>query len=180
MKLILTPFMYLAGLGLVLSLIVHVSAFLGLPQPFGEISWGLHIGIFVVWIPAVNIMNSLVKGFKQKDLWKAALRACPNWVKYLSYFFFGYGILNFALYALTDLNCGSGRGSGDGTSSNVYRGFSGHWMAFYWTAIAVLYSAIHAKEHDKARKCLNGHPVTPSAKFCKECGSKIIEHGDIR
>ena len=78
MEFILTPFMYLAGLGLVLSLIVHISALLGMPSPFGEIVWGLHIGIFIVWIPSVIVMNSLVKDFKQKDLWKAALRACPK------------------------------------------------------------------------------------------------------
>jgi len=175
MEFILTPFMYLAGLGLVLSLIVHISALLGLPSPFGAISWGLHIGIFVVWIPAVIVMNSLVKDFKQKDLWKAALRACPKWMKYLTYFFFGYAILNFVLFVIMDISDGSGKGSGSGTPSNVYRGFSGHWMAFYCVAMAILYSAIHVKEHDEARRCPNGHPVGPSAKFCEECGTKIVE-----
>ena len=178
MEFILTPFMYLAGFGLVLSLFVHISALLGLPSPFGEIAWGLHFGIFVVWIPVVIVMNSLTKDFKNRDLWKAALRACPKWMKYLTYFFFGYAILNFILFAIIDI--GGGRGGGVGTPSNVYRGFSGHWMAFYCAAMAILYSAIHMKEHDEARRCPNRYPVSPSAKFCEECGSKIIEHQDIR
>ncbi len=178
MEFILTPFMYLAGLGLVLSLIVHVSALLGMRSPFGEIAWCLHIGVFVVWLPAIIVMNSLTKDFKNKDLWKAALRACPKWMKNLTYFFFGYAILNFILFAILDI--GGRKGSGSGTPSNVYRGFSGHWMAFYCAAMAILYSAIHVKGHDEARRCPNGHPVSPSAKFCEECGSNIIEHQNIR
>ena len=174
MELVLAPFMYLAGLGLILSLIVHISALLGMPSPFGENSWGLHIGIFIVWIPAVIAMRSLVKDFKQKDLWKAALRACPNWMKYLTLFFFGYAILNFVLFAVIDIS------GGKGTPTNVYRGFSGHWMAFYSAAMAILYSAIHVKEHDSARRCPNGHPVGQSAKFCEECGSKIIDPLEFR
>jgi hypothetical protein len=51
-------------------------------------------------------------------------------------------------------------------------------MAFYFTAMAILYSAIHDKEHDAARRCPNGHPVSPSAMYCEECGLKVIEAQD--
>ena len=100
MKVILKLFMYLAGFGLVLSLIVHLTALFGMPSPFGEIAWGLHFGIFIVWIPAVITFQSLAKDFKQKDLWKASLRACPKWMKYSTYFFFVYAIFNFILFIL--------------------------------------------------------------------------------
>jgi len=173
MKTILTPFMYLAGIGLVLSVIVHISALLGITPPLGEVSWVLHVGIFIVWLPAVIVANRLVKDFKQKDFWKAALRACPKWMKNLTYFFFGYAILNFILFLV--LEAGSGNSKGSGTPSTVFRGFSGHWMVFYCVAMAILYSAIHIEQHDAARRCPVGHPVSPSAKFCEECGSKIIE-----
>lgn len=172
--------MYLAGLGLILSLIVHVSALLGMQSPFGEISWGLHMGIFIVWIPTVIVASKLVKDFKQKDFWKAALRACPKWMKNLTYFFFGYAIFNFVLFIILEIGTGDSKGGGSGTPSNVFRGFSGHWMAFYSVAMAGLYSAIHIEEHDDARRCLNGHPVSPSAKFCEECGSKIIESQKLK
>jgi len=175
MKAILTPFMYLTGIGLVLSLIVHISALLGRHSPFGEVAWGLHVGIFIVWIPAVISANTLVKEFKQKDFWKAALRACPKWMKNLTYFFFGYAILNFILFAIMLIGSGNASGGENSTPSNVFRGFSGHWMAFYSAALAILYSAIHVKEHDEARRCPSGHRVSPSAKFCEECGSEIIE-----
>src|SRR5437870_7027920 len=38
----------------------------------------LFIGIFVVWLPTVLLLNTLTRDFKQKDLWKAALRGCPR------------------------------------------------------------------------------------------------------
>lgn len=180
MKNILTPFMYLAALGLLLSIIVHVLSLLGMPSPLGENSWGLHIGIFIVWLPTVLVANKLVKDFKQEDFWKAALRACPQWMKNLTYFFFGYAILNFVIFMISDFVSGSSAKGQGNTTSNVFRGFSGHWMAFYCVAMATLYSAIHIGEHDETRRCLNGHPVSPSASFCEQCGAKVIERHGIR
>jgi len=173
--------MYLAAMGLVLSVIVHVLSFLGLPSPLGEYSWGLHVGIFVVWLPTVLVANNMVKDFKQKDFWKAALRACPKWMKNLTYFFFGYAFLNFVIFIISDAAGGvSGKSEGSSTPTNVFRGFSGHWMVFYCVAMATLYSAIHVEEHDETRRCSNGHPVSPSAKFCEQCGAKVIERQELR
>jgi hypothetical protein len=38
-------------------------------------------GIFVVWFPTILVMNGLTRDFKQMDLWKAALRGCPSWMR---------------------------------------------------------------------------------------------------
>ena len=57
----------------------------------------------------------------------------------------------------------------------VVRGFSGHWMAFYSAAAAVLYSATHAVDRDQGRRCGNGHAVGPLALFCEQCGQPVIE-----
>ena len=180
MKIILTPFMYLAAIGLILSIIVHVLSLIGMASPLGENSWGLHIGIFVVWLPTVLVANRMVKEFKQKDFWKAALRACPKWMKNLTYFFFGYAILNFVIFIILNVT-GATSGINEGnTPTNVFRGFSGHWMVFYCVAMATLYSAIHVEEHDETRRCFNGHPVSPSAKFCEQCGARVIEGQELR
>ena len=175
MNIVLTPLMYLAGLGLILSVIVHVLSLFGMPSPFGETSWVLHGGIFVVWLPTVLALNKLGKDFKRKEIWKAALRACPKWMKNMTYFLFGYAILNFAVFIISDFTGGGSTGDHGDTPAIVFRGFSGHWMAFYCVAMATLYTAIHAKEHDEARKCQNGHPVSPAARFCEECGARVIE-----
>jgi hypothetical protein len=45
--------MFVAGAGFCLSLIAHLLALFGVAMPGGGIVWLLHVGIFVVWIPAV-------------------------------------------------------------------------------------------------------------------------------
>jgi hypothetical protein len=92
--------MVLAATGLIASLIVHMSALLGMPSPLGEESWVLHIGIFVVWLPAVLVLQSLSGEFKQKDLWRAALRGCPDWMRRIIWGFFAYAMVNFLVFAV--------------------------------------------------------------------------------
>jgi hypothetical protein len=171
--LVLTPFLLLSVIGLVLSLIAHTAALLGLPQPLGAAAGGLHMGIFVVWLPAVLVSNRLVADYKQKDYWKAALRGCPQWMRRMMFAFCGYVVVNF----LTLIAVAPPRGVGGGANAPtvVFRGFSGHWMAFYSAAAAVLYSAIVGARSDPARRCPNGHPVSLSASFCESCGAAIAE-----
>ncbi len=171
-KILLTPFIALSAAGLILSVIVHVIALSGHQVPFGELAWGLHIGIFVVWFPAVLVSMRLTRDFKQKDLWKAALRGCPAWMKYMTYFFFGYAFINFALFAFS--TTGMPKESSPSTATAL-RGFSGHWMVFYSAAMSMLYSATQADLVDKQRRCRNGHAVSPLAKFCEECGAQVID-----
>jgi hypothetical protein len=172
MAIILTPFIVLAAIGLTLSLVAHGCALLGLPQPLGGAAWGLHIGVFVVWLPAVLVSTRLVRDFKQKDFWKAALRGCPNWMRWITYGFFFYAIINFITFMFAAP--GGQRAPNAPAPPDVFRGFSGHWMAFYSAAIAIMYSAIVVAQHDTARRCPSGHPVSPSADFCENCGAKII------
>jgi hypothetical protein len=96
MKIILTLFMYAAACGLVLSFVEHVSALFAWPSPLGESSGYLSFGIFVVWFPTVLVAIRLAKDFKQQDFWKAVLRACPRWMKYATFFFFGYAFVIFS------------------------------------------------------------------------------------
>ena len=53
-----------------------------------------------------------------KDVWKAALQGCPQWLRRLVWITFAYAIGNFILFATT--------GSDD--DADTLRGFSGHWM----------------------------------------------------
>jgi len=175
MAILLTPFIVLAAIGLILSLIAHGCALLGLPQPLGGAAWGLHVGIFVVWLPVVLVSTQLTRDYKRKDFWKAVLRGCPKWMRWMTYAFFIYAIINFFTFVTAAPAAPQAP-----TPAVVFRGFSGHWMAFYFAAIAVLYSAVVVARRDPARRCPNGHPVCPSADFCEKCGAEIIdfEFGD--
>ena len=174
----LFPFLVLSAIGLVLSLIVHASSLLGLPSPLGELSWSLHIGVFVVWIPAIWVSQTLVKGFDQKDFWKATLRGGPKWMKWMTYAFGYYAMANFAYFFWQ--TSGNEFPSEGGTPNEIYRGFSGHWMAFYSAALAILYSAMNVDLADRRRRCVAGHPAPPLAKFCPECGQPVVESEDFR
>jgi hypothetical protein len=166
----LLPLMYLSALGLILSLLVHLGALLRTGSALGEAAWFLHGGIFLVWIPAVLVLQPLTREFKQKDLWRAALRGCPTWMRWMTYGFFGYAAVNFILFIFM----APGRTSSSATSAVVLRGFSGHWMAFYSAAVAIFYSARHAEEYDLGRRCPSGHQVGPLARYCEECGRQVL------
>ena len=165
MTALLYPVVGLALLGLVASAIVHLTTLLGM-APL-RYAWVLHVGVFVVWLPAVVIAYKQTAEFRQKDFWKAALRGCPPWASRGLNVLFGYAMLNFVLFSLSE-----GKGEGDKAIAE-FRGFSGHWMAFYGAAAAILYSATKAEALDRTRRCLQGHPVSPVARFCDQCGSPV-------
>jgi hypothetical protein len=169
-------FAALAGLGLALSIIFHVEALAGLQGPLGEYEWVLHVGIFVVWLPAVIVSSQLTVDFKRRDFWKAALRGCPPWMRYMVNGFFAYAALNFIWFLASAPPHG---GSGP-MPPIVVRGFSGHWMVFYSAAMAMLYSAAHVKDRDVGRKCPQGHTVGPLAQFCEQCGQPAVQDSSYR
>lgn len=160
-------FVLISGIGLVVSLWVHLGAVMGrrvVPEAF---FWMLHVGIFVVWFPTILVAQRLVGNVNRKDLWKVVLKDSPGWMRYMVYGFFGYAILNF-LFFMTKAPSGS---SGN-PPAVVWRGFSGHWMAFYSAALAVLYSAAHTA--DTALRCVNGHLASPTAVYCARCGQPVM------
>ena len=170
MERFLPPFIALSAIGLIFSVVAHVSALLGYDLGVGTAVFALHFGVFVVWVPAVFAMQKITGEFKQRDMWKAALRGCPGWMKKMLYGFAAYAAVNFLLLAAS-----GGRMSTqlDVSTPAVVRGFSGHWMAFYAAALAILYSARYAKQADARRRCGSGHLVSPMAKYCEECGALV-------
>jgi hypothetical protein len=141
-KPLLWPFIVLSGVGLGLSLWVHLGAVAGrrvAPEAFFS---KLNVGIFVVWFPAVFVAIKRVGNNARKDFWKLVLRGSPEWMRYMVYGFFAYAIVNFAIFFFQAPQ-GS---SGANPPAAVWRGFSGHWMAFYSAALAILYSAAVGSE----------------------------------
>ncbi len=123
-------FMILAGVGFLVSLAAHVASIFRLSL-FPTEPWFLHIGIFVVWLPAVLYSQSLAKEFPQKQMWRAVLRGCPKPMQYILYGLFAYAFLNFFVFAVNT--------PGEPVSSSTtIRGFSGHWLIFYYAAFAIL------------------------------------------
>jgi hypothetical protein len=87
----------------------------------------------------------------------------------MTYGFFGYALLNFALFMWTLMSQSGSRAS----ETLALRGFSGHWMAFYSASLAIFHSASQTSVLAGPRRCGNGHDVSPLAKFCDKCGAVV-------
>ncbi len=147
-------FALLALLGFLASLTVHIAAICGYPahEMFPAI-WGLHMGVFVVFLPAV--IRAKRSGFNNKDFWKHL----PRPQALICQFMFVYTIFNF-FYGMTTIQSGSWDASTDGSTytftpkggkkqtvtretymkqnATIDRMFSGHWMLFYLVAFTLL------------------------------------------
>ena len=128
----------------------------------------LHVGIFVVWFPAVLVAQRLVGNLNRRDLWKVVLKGSPDWMRYMVYAFFVYAFVNF-LFFMGKTASGS---SGTNPPASVWRGFSGHWMAFYSAALAILYTG--ARAVDTSPRCGNGHLALPNSTYCPKCGQPVL------
>lgn len=161
-------FMGLSAIGLIASLWVHLGAVMGRRVAPEAFFWILHMGIFVVWIPAVLVAKQRVGSLQRKDFWKQVLKDSPEWMRYMVYFFLAYAFVNFMLFMLK-----APAGNTDPSlPSVVWRGFSGHWMAFYSAALAILYSATRGDE--PVLRCTKGHAVSEDCNFCPRCGRPVV------
>jgi hypothetical protein len=124
-------------IGLLLSLWVHIGALFGRKVAPEYFFWGLHAGIFVVWIPAVFIIQKRVGYTRGPDVWKKFFEGAPDGLRSLVYFFGVYAFVNFALFMIQNPM------GGEGDMPAVWRGFSGHWMAFYSAALAIFLAAMN-------------------------------------
>lgn len=172
MRVFLYPFMALAAVGLVLSLLVHIAALAGLPVPGAAMV--LHIAIFVVWIPACFIANRRTQDVPQRDFWKATLRNCPRWMKRIVYALALYTIVNFTIFTVRTIARPQPKGN---IPPAVVRSLSGHWMAFYAAAFAFLYSQLKAGRPERLRQCPAGHLLAESDALCPFCGAAPVDDG---
>jgi hypothetical protein len=156
--------MVYAAIGLALSLYVHVASFFGEPPGGMRLFFALHVAIFPLWFAVLALSDGLItmSGGRMRprswDVWRRALSGCPAWMRYMTYGFFGYAIVNFVHFMLTmPMTHGAGHGSlppGPG----VWRGFSGHWMAFYSAGLALAYSACRGAPTPSAPGSPTRHP----------------------
>ena len=142
-----------ALVGFVLSLAVHISALSGIDVsahlPF---VWLLHVGIFVVFVPFVL---SSRKYLGTKPTFSEVRAAFPGWAIAVFIAIFAYALVNFLIFmAATEGGSPSIR---DGKyvldshgkvirelteaeyfsfKANELRGFSGHWLVFYFAPFA--------------------------------------------
>ena len=138
LKPFISIFAFLALIGLLLSIWVHIGALFG-RQP-SPAFWGLHVGVFTVFFPAIFVAQKRLGTTQRKDLWKAITKGSPDGVRYMLYFFFVYASITGLLIFFR---------SPPGTVPNRdtaldWRGFSAVWMVFYCASFVILSSALRS------------------------------------
>jgi hypothetical protein len=161
----LPPLVFLAAVGFLLSVWVHVGALLGKIVAPSSFFWGLHVGIFVVFFPAVLVAKQIGMTSNRKDAWKIVLRFAPPWMLYVFYVLFPYAFFNFFRRFFT--TAVSTHGHGD-PSATEWRLFSGHWMLLYFCSLAILYSGFRSRT--ATGFCNNGHRFSSQYSKCPQCG----------
>ena len=165
LKLSLWPFVGLSAIGFVLSAWVHYWALKGRRVAPADYFWMLHVGVFVVWFPAVMVTQKRTGDLRRKDFWKAALKGSPKWMHYLIYILGAYAVIAFILFTLF---AGQPTPFGTFSSGDDWAGFSAGWMEFYCAAFVLLYAA--AREGSTSARCVNGHALPANAVVCTQCG----------
>jgi hypothetical protein len=130
-KLIAYAFMVFAIAGFLLSLYVHISSWLGrivLPD-----SWFflMHMGMLIPFFAAIILAP------KEQRRKPAANMSQGILFKALKLVFY-YAIANFAVFILSLVF-----GHHQSTELVEWRGFSGHWMLFYFVSFVALYYIVY-------------------------------------
>lgn len=160
----------IAWVCLVLSIIVHTLSIIGPEDILSDIDafvWILHGGAILLFFPLMWCSHTMINRTQEKNFWAAVLKNCPFWLKKMANFFFLYAIINFILFIK------SGKVENDGsTPASVFKGFSGHWMAFYSIEVAVFYSYLK-KRSVAVKSSFNGPSMSTEECFHEQYDLKL-------
>lgn len=162
-------FFFAAIVGWALGLLVHLLAIFEInAAEISPYAWLLHAGIFIVWVPAILIQRkekalqplqdaAITKGFSPVAKFKVHFKNTPRWLIIIAFAGLYYAFFNFFLFMYNqgytpDIKNGQyilhshgqliqtiTRQEYNHYKANALRGFSGHWIAFYGMAMAMLY-----------------------------------------
>ena len=164
-KMFALPFAAIALAGFVISMAVNIAGWMGKVILPSSMFAAMHIGVFLVFFPAVLLAGRRRNGLPWKFKKRENGSGMPGWALKFAGFIFIYAMANFIIFIFT---AGSSKQHG-APSAIMWRGFSGHWMVFYLFSFGMLYTVISAPS-DKA-KCVNGHEMNSDALVCPVCGA---------
>lgn len=160
---------YFALTGWTLGLIIHLLSIAGIDiRDKTSFFWILPVCIFVVWVPAIFVLkkNEELKAYQQSGMlnkmnpsgfFKIIFRYTPTWLIVISIAGFFYAIVNFLLFMISqpgepDFKNGHYILQNQGQlirtiteqeyhhyKANEIRGISGHLLAFYGLAAAIVF-----------------------------------------
>jgi hypothetical protein len=127
--------MAVALAGFLLSLYIHIAAWLGrVPLDDSWIMW-LHLGIFVPFFTALFLLPK--KPRRRRDEKSFSLGFLGRAMIAILF----YAIANFIIFMIHTAS-----DHGHATRLWEWRGFSGHWMLFYFWSFGLLYQGFHPQD----------------------------------
>jgi hypothetical protein len=179
-------FFILAIIGFLASVLVHASTFLDRPPLGMNQTWPLHVGIFLVFIPSV-LAQRRTGGNPHPQSLREQFPLAPRWMQAILGLCFAYAIVNFAIFMIMSFGNAARASKAeprDGryvvtrsgvvveeftetqyrrAQGRIVRGFSGHWMIFYWaSAVGTLDGLRRRRAEDAARP--KPPPLRPTAR----------------
>jgi|WetSurMetagenome_2_1015567.scaffolds.fasta_scaffold157655_2 hypothetical protein len=152
---------FLTSIYLLLSLLIHVVTFFQIDMPWIDTSsWFLQLGVFLIWIPILNIsIKKLNKAQKKEPYWRLFFKNIPKWMILISVIVTIYAVFNFYYTSAAFRERGFTQTVGkeillekngevekslsqdEQEKQKAYpiRSFSGHWIFFYTIAWLVLF-----------------------------------------
>jgi len=138
---------FFATIGLMLSLTVHLITFFEYNLTISNVQF-IHIGIIIIWLlTIISIVKSLDKKSSKEEYWQKFKKDFPKWIIYIGILVVLYTIFNF-LYTHFILSEGVLQDY-QRQESYFLRGFSGHWLFFYYIAWAILFKI---RKHHEPKK----------------------------
>jgi hypothetical protein len=195
---VLSGWCWFAAAVLIVSLVVHVSTFMGVdPMANWPGVMFIHLAIFPPFIAAICYAARI--GGPEQGRQDRVFNSAPRWLRILTGLFSGYALVNFAVFMV--LVEGGGPHERDGkyflTSHGtvlrelneaeyhqqrayIVRGFSGHWMLFSSAALMGLVGAARLRPRSAGApapplESRNGQVVAPSAKLLAALRAAIAE-----
>ncbi len=136
------PFLVLSGVGAVASASLHIVSLAGIWTPMlFDLTVAAFVAVFIVWMPAFLAGDTMTRGFRWRDKWKAAMRGAPRWMRRLPLCMLVYAIVVFSLFGVWRLRTGRGA-----DRLAQFRLLSAYAAAFHAAAFSALYSYLHFGE----------------------------------
>ena len=101
----------------------------------------INIGIFMVFWSAIINAKQIREEIGMVDSKELLFKICPRWLSAMTGFLIIYALISFIFFLFKRYHPNS--------TKIDFLGFSGHWMALYSLALAMLYSCQRLKKQYK-------------------------------
>jgi len=138
----LIPLIIVAVIGLVVSAVAHFCSLFHIYNPSRELIILINAGIIITIWPAIIIAKETRDASAMVDPKELLFRVCPRWLSAMTGFLLIYAFAGLIYFVFKRYSANSS------LADNSFRGFSGHWMALYSLALAILYSCERLKNNN--------------------------------